>query len=160
MADGMDMDNAADISCDAGYSSKSHVNPAIVSPAVLAFIGDAVYEAYVRRYVYEKGILRPDRLNYAAVSYVRAETQALILDRLLPEMSADEASVARRGRNHKITSMPHNLEPRVYRKATAFEAVIGYLDLKGDRRRLEFLINRAFEIAESEKAVIVRRRGD
>ena len=128
-----------------------------VNTSVFAFIGDAVYEMYVRRHVFEKGIARPDKLSYAAVNYVRAEAQAKILDVLMPELSEEEAAVARRGKNHKITSMPHNVSPKIYKKATAFEALIGYLDLKKDRDRMECLIKRALEIAETEEIKIERR---
>ena len=128
-----------------------------MQPLALAFIGDAVYETFVRKYVFHKGILRPDRLNSASISYVRAEAQAMAYDRLLPDLAADEASVARRAKNHKITSMPKNVDPMVYKKATAFEALLGYLELKGDPSRVEEIIFKAFEIIESEDIKINRR---
>lgn len=128
-----------------------------VSSAVFAYIGDAVYERYVRIYVYEKGVLRPDRLNYASVRYVRAEAQAKAYDMLLDELTPEEAGVARRGKNHKITSMPHNVDQKTYKKATGYEALIGYLELSGDRERLEYIIKRTFEIIETEKIEIHRK---
>jgi len=131
-------------------------NLQMVSTSVFAYIGDAVYETFVRKYVFEKGILRPDRLNSASVSYVRAEAQAMAYDRLLPEFSVDEASVARRAKNHKITSMPKNVDPIIYKKATAFEALLGYLELKGEPDRVREIVFKAFEIIESED-IKVRR---
>lgn len=141
----------------AAAQQEENGNLTAVNTSVFAFIGDAVYEMYVRRHVFEKGIVRPDKLSCAAVNYVRAEAQAKILDVLMPELSEEEAAVARRGKNHKITSMPHNVSPKIYKKATAFEALIGYLDLKNDKERMEFLIKRAFEIAETEEIRIERR---
>lgn len=131
-------------------------NLQMVSTSVFAYIGDAVYETFVRKYVFDKGILRPDRLNSASVSYVRAEAQAMAYDRLLPELSVDEASVARRAKNHKITSMPKNVDPIIYKKATAFEALLGYLELKGEPDRVREIVFKAFEIIESED-IKVRR---
>ena len=125
-------------------------DPSLVSSAVLAYIGDAVYERYVRMHVFEKGILRPDRLNTAAVRYVRAEAQARAYDRLADMLTEEEAAVARRGKNHKITSMPHNVDQKIYRKATGFEALIGFLEVSGADARLESIIAETFRIIESE----------
>lgn len=128
------------------------------NPSALAFLGDAVYEVRIRRYVYEKGVIRPDRMNSAAVRYVRAEAQAAALDMLLPELSEDEISVSRRAKNHKITSMPANVDHTTYKKATAFEALLGYLELCGDGDRIDHIVSKAIEIIESEDIVINRSR--
>ncbi len=123
------------------------------SAAVLAFIGDAVHELYVRRYVYEKGIVRTDRMNASSVAYVRAEAQARVYDELAsaPEyLSEAESSVMRRAKNHRITSMPANISPHIYKKATAFEALLGYLYLDGQRGRLEDIMKLSFKITENE----------
>ena len=143
----------ADASSSAAASRK---NLQAVNTSVFAYIGDAVYETFVRKYVFDKGILRPDRLTTAAVSYVRAEAQAMAYDRLLQELASDEASVARRAKNHKITSMPKNVDPMIYKKATAFEALLGYLELKGDTERVKEIVFKAFEIIESEDIKINR----
>lgn len=121
------------------------------NPSVLAFLGDAVYEVYVRKHIYEKGILSPDRMNTAAIRYVRAEAQAAVYDALLSELNEKEQSVVRRAKNHKITSMPGNIDFMTYKKATAFEALIGYLDLIGDQERLEEILIRSTEIIDSAK---------
>ncbi len=128
-----------------------------VNTSVFAYIGDAVYETYVRKYVFEKGILRPDRLNTASIAYVRAEAQAKAYEKLMPELTEDEASVARRAKNHKITSMPKNVDPMIYKKATAFEALLGYLELKDEPLRVKEIVFRAFEIIENEVIDVKRR---
>lgn len=128
------------------------------NPSVLAFLGDAVYEVRIRRHVYEKGCLRPDRMNAEAIRYVRAEAQAKAYDTLLPELTEDEVSVSRRAKNHRITSMPGNVDVTTYKKATAFEALLGYLDLCGRTDRIEQIISRTIEIVESEPIVIKRKR--
>ncbi len=128
------------------------------NPSALAFLGDAVYEVRIRRYVYDRGVIRPDRMNAEAVKYVRAEAQAAAYDALLPELKEDEISVSRRARNHKITSMPGNVNHMIYKKATAFEALLGYLELRGDAGRIDYLVSRAVEIIETGKIVISRAR--
>ncbi|MGN1349952.1 MAG: Mini-ribonuclease 3 [Anaerovoracaceae bacterium] len=132
-------------------------NPGAVSSAVLAYIGDAVYERYVRLHVFHKGILRPDRLNTAAVGYVRAEAQARAFDLLQEYLTEEELAAARRGKNHKITSMPKNVDPKIYKKATGFEALIGFLEVSGADGRLEEIIEKTFEIIENEKIIVNRR---
>lgn len=141
----------------AGRTLHGCSDPAAVSTAVLAYIGDAVYERFVRLHVFEKGILRPDRLNTAAVRYVRAEAQARAYDRLAGMLTEEEASVARRGKNHKITSMPHNVDQKIYRKATGFEALIGFLEVSGADARLENIIAETFRIIENEHIDINRK---
>ncbi len=128
-----------------------------VSTAVLAYIGDAVYEQYVRRHVFQKGLLKPDRLHKAAVVYVRAEAQAEAVRQLHDELTDDERSVVRRGRNHKITSMPHNVDINTYKLATGFEALIGYANLSGDTDREHELIKRTFEIIEASEIETKRK---
>ena len=128
------------------------------NPSALAFLGDAVYEVRIRRHVYRQGAVRPDRMNAEAIRYVRAEAQAKAYDRLLPEMQKDEAAVSRRAKNHRITSMPGNVEPGIYKKATAFEALLGYLDLCGRTERIGEIVRRAIEIIDAEPVEIRRRR--
>ncbi len=129
----------------------------LVNTSVLAYIGDAVYETYVRRHVFYQGILRPDKLHSASVKYVRAEGQAAAFEELWDELTPDEQAVGRRGRNHKITSMPHNIDPKTYKTATAFEALVGFLNLSGDREREIYIIERTLNIIENSE--ITAKRG-
>lgn len=128
------------------------------NPAALAFLGDAVYEVEIRRYVYLRGCARPDHMNAEAVRFVRAEAQARAYERLLDELEEDELAVSRRAKNHKITSMPGNVNIQIYKKATAFEALLGYLELCGRRERLLEIIGRAINIIESEPIRTDRKR--
>ncbi len=129
------------------------------NPSVLAFLGDAVYEVFVRRLVYERGILSPDRMNTAAVKYVRAEAQAAAYEALLPKLTEREQAVARRAKNHKITSMPGNVDFMIYKKATAFEALIGYLELSGEKGRIEEVMTAAVSVIDTAKIRADRRNG-
>ena len=123
-----------------------------VNSSALAFLGDAVYELYVRKHVLESGKVKTDLLNRLAVRYVRAESQALVFDAVYVELDEDEKGVARRGKNHRISSMPHNVSTIIYKKATGFEALIGYLFLEENVQRLEFIIKKAFSIIEAKPA--------
>ena len=124
--------------------------------SVLAYVGDAVYEMYIRKYVVGKGGSRPDLLNKEAVRYVRAEAQAVAAKALQNELNEDETGVLRRGKNKKITSMPKHVDPGVYKWATALEALMGYLFLMSETERLEELIARAIEIIEKNDIEIKR----
>ena len=129
------------------------------NPSVLAFLGDAVYEVHIRKMIYSRGILSPDRMNTAAVKYVRAEAQAAAYEALFPELTEREQSVARRAKNHKITSMPGHVDFMIYKKATAFEALIGYLDLAGKKERTEEIMEAAVRIIDSVRIRTDRRDG-
>ncbi len=107
----------------------------------LAYIGDAVYELVVRSKLLCQH-KRVDELHKNTVEKVRAESQAEFLDRIKPYLEKDEDSIVRRTRNTKLNGCPKNVDISTYRKATALEALIGYLYLTGERDRITSLINR------------------
>ena len=114
----------------------------------LAFIGDAVYEVYVRRRVLESGQANADKLHQMAVNYVRADGQAAALKSIYEKLSEEEKDLVRRARNRKPASKPKNADPLIYKLATAFEALIGYLYLAGDEKRMDEIIKLAFDAIE------------
>ncbi|WP_219884589.1 Mini-ribonuclease 3 [Merismopedia glauca] len=108
-----------------------------LSPATLAYIGDAVFELYIRTYY----LLPPQRLHSyhnLVVTCVRAETQAEYLNSLQPYLNDLEAEVVRKGRNAAHGS-PKRLNPKIYQQATSFEALMGYLYLTNPQRLAELL---------------------
>ncbi len=117
-----------------------------ISPSALAYLGDAVYELYVR----QSFIFPPQRIqsyHQKVVSWVRAESQAKTLDRLLVHLSESELAIVKRGRN----AAPQRLKrvnPEIYQKATALETLIGYLHLT-DRDRLMMLFQTISQDLES-----------
>jgi ribonuclease-3 family protein len=119
----------------------------------LAYMGDAVFETYVRFHLIQNGKVKPNDLHREATKYVSAKAQAIIIHRFIDEALLTEAELAvlRRGRNAKSGSVPKNTDVQTYRYSTAFEALIGYLYLAGDESRLEELISRAFTIVDQEK---------
>jgi ribonuclease-3 family protein len=104
---------------------------------VLAYIGDAVYELWVRMHLLDLGYVKVRELHRAAVTYVRAAAQARILHALLPALDDVEHQVVLRGRNAKGTC-PKNVDVITYRYATGFECLVGYWQLEGRRERMEW----------------------
>lgn len=125
---------------------KQNINA--MNTTVLAFLGDSVYEVCVRRYVVEKGQANADLLHRAAVRFVRADAQAFALKAMMDELSEEELSLVKRARNKKITTKPKNADPVVYKLATAFEALIGFLYLSQQHERMEAVISRTIELIE------------
>jgi len=120
------------------------------SPLALAYIGDAVYDLVIRTVVVERGNQSAANLHKAAVRFVKAQTQAMMIDALEMELTEEEADVFRRGRNANSHTVAKNASRTDYRKATGFEALIGYLYLAGNMDRALSLIKRGVELTEME----------
>ena len=114
----------------------------------LAFLGDAVYERFIRERILRHGSVGADRMHREAVRYVKAAAQEQSLRALADELTKTEADVVRRARNHKITSKPKNADPVTYKMATAFEALLGYLYLDGQEELLQAVMERAARVIE------------
>jgi ribonuclease-3 family protein len=123
-------------------------HPEQLPPLTLAYVGDAVYELYIRQRLLQRGHVRVKKLHEVAVGYVRARAQATALQELLPHLSELEAEVARRGRNAKGQN-PRKVDPAEYAQATAFEALLGYLYLAGKEERLGELLGSAVRHLEA-----------
>ena len=119
-----------------------------VNILLLAYLGDAVYELWVRQHLLEKGIAKVEEMHKNAVHYVQAKTQAAILKNLLPELNDIETAVVLRGRNAK-GNHPRNVDVLTYRHATAFEALVGYWYLDGQQQRMQTIFNRIDDILQS-----------
>lgn len=111
-----------------------------MSPLTLAFLGDGVYELFVREYLVSKGSCPVKKLHSRAVELVRCEAQSEALsESLWPLLTEEEQAVALRGRNAHVGHVPKNAEVGDYHAATALEALFGYLYLKGETDRLREL---------------------
>lgn len=111
-----------------------------MSPLTLAFLGDGVYELFVREYLVSKGSCPVKKLHSRAVELVRCEAQSKALSGdLWPLLTEEEQAVALRGRNAHVGHVPKNAEVGDYHAATALEALFGYLYLKGETDRLRQL---------------------
>ena len=115
----------------------------------LAYLGDAVYELWVRTHMLELGHEKVQELHKQAVSYVRASTQARILRALLPDLNEVEHQVVLRGRNAK-GGHPKNIDVVTYRHATAFESLVGYWHLNRQNDRMQWAFNKVDGILQGE----------
>ncbi|WP_431802007.1 Mini-ribonuclease 3 [Halobacillus andaensis] len=119
----------------------------------LAYMGDGVYELYVRRHLLEQGQTRPEQLHRAAVRFVSAKSQAEVVRAWQEQglLTEEEEGVLRRGRNAKSGTVPKNTDVQTYRYSTAFEAVLGFHYLSGNEERLEELIGSAIALVEERR---------
>ncbi len=113
-------------------------DPKQLSPLTLAFVGDCVFELFVRERLVCQGNCPVNQLHTKSVAQVRCDAQAKSMEQLLPLLTEEEISVYKRGRNAK-TSVPKNASSADYHAATGLEAVFGYLYLSGDLERLREL---------------------
>lgn len=109
----------------------------------LAYLGDAIYELYIREFLISKGIIKVNELQRVAVKYVSARGQANYLKNLIDSnfLNAEELNVVYRGRNHKNNHKPKNTDIITYKNATGLEALIGYLHLNKRDERIREIIN-------------------
>ena len=116
------------------------------SPLTLAYIGDGVFDLIIRTVVVDKGNTSPNELHRHTSSIVKAHTQALMAEALMDELTEEEHDVYRRGRNAKSFTTAKNATVADYRKATGFEALMGYLYLEDKFDRAVYLSKRALDL--------------
>jgi len=119
----------------------------------LAYMGDAVFEIYVRRHLLQSGKVRPNQLHRVGTKYVSAKAQCQILFQMMDEklLTEDEMAEVKRGRNAKSGTVPKNTDVQTYHYSTAFEALMGHLYLTNNIKRLEELIQKAFLYVDERK---------
>ena len=120
------------------------------SPLTLAYIGDAIYDLIIRTLLVKQGNSRPEKMHKRASALVKASAQAEMIERLLPMLTEEEHAIYKRGRNAKSYTMAKNATMLDYRKATGFEALMGYLYLKEDMSRLIDLVKTGLDKGEQE----------
>ena len=125
------------------YQTES--DPKQLSPLTLAYVGDGVYELFVREYIVSKGNCPVKKLHSRAF-------QAKVLSEvLMPLFTEEEKEVCLRGRNAHVSHVPKNSSVADYHAATAFECVFGYLYLRGELERLRLFFDKILEFAETEE---------
>ncbi len=118
---------------------KQDVN--MMSPLTWAYIGDCVFELYVRQELINKTNLKPHKLHIEAIKYVKAKKQAEILQKIFPRLTKEEQDIVRRGRNSENHHLPKNASVEEYMYSTAFESLIGYLYLSKQDERLKEILS-------------------
>ncbi len=114
-----------------------------INVLVLAYLGDTVYENYIRKYLISKNIANVNSLQKEAVKYVSAKSQAKFLTELVDKnfFSEEELTIIKRARNYKTKSHPKNCDIITYKYATGLESLIGYLELEGKTKRIEEIMS-------------------
>lgn len=124
---------------------REEIDVKLMSPLTWAYIGDAVYELYIRTYLTNITNVKPHILHKQSIKYVKAGAQAEILDKLQNVLTEEEREIVRRGRNQENHHLPKNSNTAEYSKSTSFEALIGYLYLTKNEKRLVEILNMCIE---------------
>ena len=117
----------------------------MLSPLVWAYVGDAVYELFIRTNLVNNSNAKPHKLHIESIKFVKAKAQAETLDRIFDRLNSKEREIARRGRNTENHHVAKNANVADYSHSTAFEAVIGYLYLTHQDERLKEVLNMCLE---------------
>jgi len=125
----------------------SKIDISRLNPLTLAFIGDAVYELYIRNHILTgSSELSPHKMHLEAIKYVKAHAQSEFVKKLMDELEEEETYFFKKGRNAKSGTVPKNADVQEYRFATGFECLIGYLYLTGKDERLEYILNKTADL--------------
>ena len=116
-----------------------------LSPLTWAYVGDCVFELYIRTKLINETNLKPHNLHIESIKYVKAKAQAEILEKLMEHLNEEEKDIVRRTRNTQNHHLPKNSNVTEYMYSTAFEGLIGYLYLTKQNKRLDEIFNIIFE---------------
>lgn len=122
--------------------SKEEVN--MLSPLTWAYVGDCVYELYIRTKLVNESNLKPHKLHIESIKYVKAQAQSELLNKIYETLNEEEKDIVRRARNTQNHHLPKNCNVQDYMYATAFEALIGFLYLTKQEDRLKEILNKTF----------------
>ena len=121
-----------------------------INVLVLAYLGDAIYEVYIREYLIRKNIAKVNELQKESTNYVSARSQSMYLKMMIDNnfFKEEERDIINRARNYKKNNHPKNTDIITYKYSTGFEALIGYLYLNNNIERIEQIINYILEVKE------------
>ena len=121
---------------------RDEVDINMLSPLTWAYVGDCVYELYIRTELINKTNLKPHKLHIESIKYVKAGAQAEFLQKINDDLTEEEKDIVRRARNTENHHLPKNSNVQEYMHATAFEGLIGYLYLTKQNKRLKEILNK------------------
>ena len=116
-----------------------------MSPLTWAYVGDSVYEVYIRTYLVKNTNMKPHKLHIEATKYVKAKAQAETLKKIENDLTEKEKEIVKRGRNAENHHLPKNATVQEYMHSTGFEALIGYLYLTKQDERLRKILDKCVE---------------
>lgn len=117
----------------------------LMSPLVWAYVGDCIYELYVRTHLVETTKLKVHELHVKAIKHVKAKAQAELLQSIMEMLTEEEKDIVRRTRNTQNHHLPKNADLQDYMYATAYEGLVGYLYLTKQDKRLQEILERTFQ---------------
>lgn len=121
----------------------------MMNPLVWAYVGDAVYELYIRTYLINTTKQKPHKLHIEAIKYVKAGAQATILEKITNELTEKEKEIVKRARNVQNHHLPKNSNVTEYMYSTAFEGLIGYLYLTKQNTRLDEILKKCINLSKT-----------
>lgn len=124
-----------------------NISPKEYNPLALAYIGDTVYDLFIRTKVLAKGNRHVTQMHKESVQFVKAHSQSVSAYAIENELTEDELRILKWGRNAKSNTTPKNADVTEYRMATGLETLIGYLYLSGENERLSYLLEKAYQAA-------------
>ena len=124
---------------------KDETDVNLMSPLTWAYVGDCVYELYIRTMLINKTKLKPHKLHIETIKYVRAQSQAKFLKKIYEDLTEEEKDIVSRGRNAENHHLPKNCDVQDYMHSTAFEALIGYLYLTKNEKRIKELLKNCLD---------------
>lgn len=125
-----------------------------INVLALAYLGDSIYEVYIREYLIKNGICNVKKLQEEAIKYVSAKGQAYYLSVMIQQnfFSKEELNIIYRGRNHKSHKSPKNTDIKTYKQSTGLETLIGFLYLDNNKKRIDQILEYILEM-ENEKDI-------
>ncbi len=141
--------NIAQYICNKMYVRMQDIRQ--LSPLTLAYIGDGIYDIIIRTMIVEKGNAPVNKLHNTVSGFVKAQTQMEMITKLEERLTEEEHDIYKRGRNAKSYTSAKNASKSDYRMATGFEALIGYLYLKGDMDRIMELVKEGISLCDMKK---------
>lgn len=126
--------------------NKDLLDAKMLSPLVWAYVGDSIYEVFIRTYLVNHSNAKPHKLHVESIKYVKAKAQADIIKKLDDFLTDDEKDIVRRGRNTENHHVAKNADIADYAMSTGFEALIGYLYLTKQDERLKEILDKTIEL--------------
>lgn len=135
-----------------GLITKDERDINMMSPLTWAYIGDSVYELYIRLYLSNNTNLNPHKMHVESIKFVKAEVQARVVKEL--NLTEEEKDIVRRGRNTENHHLPKHATLEDYSYSTGFEALVGYLYLNGNEKRLKQIFEETIgKVVDNNKKV-------
>ena len=126
-----------------------------MSPLIWAYVGDSVYELYIRTHLINTTKLKPHKLHIEAIKYVKAEAQAYVIEKIVNNLTEEEQDIVRRTRNTENHHLPKNATPKDYMYATAYEGLIGYLYLTKNEKTMKEILDISIKMLDEHTKGLV-----